>query len=935
MIKKTLFFFVFTCCFVFIKSQKRDSVLVSVELLANQELRVQQKIVYHNHLGTPVSKIKLLNWISSYKKYETPLYRRKLEEGDTKMHFADSQKLGRISGLTISIDGESFEDIEIQENIYLPLSKPLLKGESKEIVLDYILDLPASQFTSYGKSGEEFYLKYFFILPDSFEDENQSPKYFLDLEETQNVGSFWDIKFILPEGYFVKSNLKEGETKHSFQGVVNTDSEFYLSKVRTPSLFVDVGGKKINIDIAYPLQQSDLSNLEFYLPLHLKFINKSIAWLPDKIFITPKQKEKMGFLGNEDIKVLKMRLPLFSASEKNDLDYFSIVSYNVLENAFVSHRNEEHWLKHGIKTYLEIQYLEKFYKQYPLVGNIKNWSFWGMKPLQWLNASKLKLTERYGIAYRYAMKENIDQPIATKYDELTDYNRIAISHFEMGKLLHFVSEREGEHHFSKFLEFYIKKSQKKKYMYGFVEDLIFRFGDSYAFIRDFLVEKQRVDFDLKSVKKISKGRYELKVSKNTSRDIPLKLEVKNNQKESEVLWIDTTQKTTEAYQLRTENPEKLIINPNYSFPESNFRNNFSEKRWLGFAKKMKLKLFTDIHNPEYNEVYINPDLRYNIYDELLFGLDFSNSSLMSQPFSYFVTPYLGIGEGKLVGKAGVSYRIQPADAFFRRLVFGISGSYFHYDYNLSYRKVSFFSDLNFTKKPRSFIDKSIRLAYQYIDRDLSPSLQRRYPFYGLWSLSFQLKDRNPIHEKYITTNFQLMRDFQKYSLEGVYYWRFAPKKQMQFRFFGGVFFKNRAQNNVFNFGISKINDYNFTYSLLGQSAVSGLFAQEFILADGGFKSYMGDKANHWIMALNVDVPIWKVLSIYGDMGVYKNRGFVSNFIWDSGAKVSVIPSVLEVYFPLQSSLGFEPMLDDYSKRIRFSLNLNLDNLVRAVKKVMK
>ncbi|MDO4764159.1 MAG: aminopeptidase, partial [Flavobacteriaceae bacterium] len=172
-------------------------------------------------------------------------------------------------------------------------------------------------------------------------------------------------------------------------------------------------------------------------------------------------------------------------------------------------------------------------------------------------------------------------------------------------------------------------------------------------------------------------------------------------------------------------------------------------------------------------------------------------------------------------------------------------------------------------------------------------------------------------------------------LEGIYYWTFAPKKQIQFRWYGGLFLKNQAKNNSFNFGISKINDYNFTYSLLGQSATSGLYSQEFILAEGGFKSYVGSSANQWILALNTDVPIWKIFGIYMDLGMYKNKGNLARFVWDSGVRLSLVPNVLEVYFPVQSALGFEPALERYDKRIRFSLNLEVDNLIRTAKKIIQ
>jgi hypothetical protein len=109
---------------------------------------------------------------------------------------------------------------------------------------------------------------------------------------------------------------------------------------------------------------------------------------------------------------------------------------------------------------------------------------------------------------------------------------------------------------------------------------------------------------------------------------------------------------------------------------------------------------------------------------------------------------------------------------------------------------------------------------------------------------------------------------------------------------------------------------------LGQSATSGILAQQLIITDGGFKSFIGTTANRWITAFNVDSHVWKWFNIYADAGIYKNAGRDSQFIWDSGVKVKVIPDFLEVYFPIQSSLGFEPSFKDYGKRIRFTLVLN-------------
>ncbi|WP_435523027.1 hypothetical protein [Chryseobacterium indoltheticum] len=54
-----------------------------------------------------------------------------------------------------------------------------------------------------------------------------------------------------------------------------------------------------------------------------------------------------------------------------------------------------------------------------------------------------------------------------------------------------------------------------------------------------------------------------------------------------------------------------------------------------------------------------------------------------------------------------------------RLTFGVSGSYFHYDYDLAYQKNSLYSNINFRKNPRSTVSRGLGISYTYFERDLS------------------------------------------------------------------------------------------------------------------------------------------------------------------------------------------------------------------------
>ena len=207
-----------------------------------------------------------------------------------------------------------------------------------------------------------------------------------------------------------------------------------------------------------------------------------------------------------------------------------------------------------------------------------------------------------------------------------------------------------------------------------------------------------------------------------------------------------------------------------------------------------------------------------------------------------------------------------------------------------------------------------------------------YKKYNLWGLGYSYSDSQMIHEKSFSLSAQGMEDFNKITAEGFYRWEFAPRQKLSVRLFAGYFLRNYTRTDLFNYGISRVSNYTFSYNLLGESASSGLLSQQFILADGGFKSFLPGTVNQWITSVNVDSSIWKIFHVYADAGMYKNKDLSAKFIWDSGIKVRIIPDFLEVYFPIQSSLGFEPGFKDYAKRIRYTLVLNLGAVINAARR---
>ncbi|SDQ78138.1 hypothetical protein SAMN05421664_2570 [Chryseobacterium soldanellicola] len=918
-------------------SAQKDSIYVEAKLSSDKKvLEINQEVVYYNNSGKDLSRIKLLNWVSAYNKRGTSLVYRKLEDRNNDLHFAKNEELGKILNLNIKNGDQSIPVSSVSdENIFLPLNESLEPGESVKLQLQYQMQLPDKKFTGYGTSDQNIALKYFFIVPDRFDPDNISTRNYHDIEESVSFNTYWTVNFDLPVNYFIESNLSQIQM-NSFKGYLDTDPEFLISQNEYPSIKINTEDINTEIKFGYNIKPQEKQSLEFYLPLHLKFLKERIGFVPERLFISDKFRGKEDFFGNNDIKFLTFKFQLFTDAEKTDLDYFGIIAKKILDESIITDKQDNHWFKNGLKSYLEIQYIKKFYSETKLLGNLPETKILGVKPLKLFHASNVKLIDRYGLAYQYIMSQNLDQKIDEKFSVLSNFNDMAISSFETGSLFSYSAEKMGYENFNNLLKDYIaKNTDKEADPKDFLKELAEK-DKRTQYLSNFLEQKNRVNFKLKNFRREGDSLH-IKLTKNTDAAIPVKLETQTKDGDKKTYWVETEEnEKTKVVSIPSLDIYKITLNNDYIFPESNYKDNFLYTKGLfSNTRKIKFKLIKDIPNPEFSEIYISPKVRFNnTYDKFTLGINFKNQSLFEQKFLYSVTPTYSTGTNKLVGSGAVSYSFLPAESIVRSLTFGVSGSYFHYDYDLAYRKASFFSSLNFRKNPRSTVSRGIAFSYNYFERDLSPAMiaKQDYGKYNLWSLGYGYTDNQMIHEKSISISTQGMEDFNKINAEAFYRWEFAPKQKLSLRLFTGYFMRNDTRNNTFNYGISRVSDYSFSYNLLGQSANSGLLSQQYILADGGFKSFLPGSVNQWITSFNVDSSVWKIFHVYADAGVYKNKNQPTQFIWDTGIKVRVIPDFLEVYFPIQSSLGFEPSFKDYAKRIRYTLVLNLGSIINAARR---
>ena len=915
---------------------QQDSITINGTFTDQRKtLRIQQELIYHNNTSQSMDYVKLLNWSAAYTRKESPLAQRKIEDRNRELYFSKSYQRGRLMDVNVQKDGQSLtiNGTTAEENLYVQLTNALQPGEKVTLNLEYEVQLPQKKFTGYGNGEGHTMLKYFFLVPDTFHPTNNRSYY--DVEEKANAGSYWDIKLNAPSDFQMVSNLSTVEQNH-FRGMLNSDPEIYLADTPATVFKTEVDKQPIAITFEYPIPEEHKSLMEFYIPLQLKFLKNRLGELPDHLLISEKFYRKNNFVGISDLNFWRFHYQLFSNAEQVDLNYFSVLSTKLIEQLYRSDKQDDHWLTNGLKTYLEIQYIQSVYKDSKLLGQLpEQFKILGTKPLKSFHASDLKLIDRYSLAYQYIMTQNLDQKITTPYTELSKFNDMAISQFEAGALLNYTAQHIGVNKFNAFLKNYLD-SRRNEHINPteFLKQLA-ELEPSTTYLNEFISRKNRINFKLEKYKKVD-NEYEIKVSKNTSLPIPLRLETENNNGEKKTYWFNTkNEKGSETFRIPEGDAAKIVLNDDYLFPEANFRDNYLYTKGL-FAnmKKVKLKLFKDVPNPEYNEIYLNPRFSFNVYDKFLLGINLKNESFFDQKFTYSLTPYYSTGTSQLTGSSALAYHIMPADSFFRKLSFGLSGTYLHYDYDLAYRKVTASATMDFTKRARSMVGRNLTFAYNYYQKDLSPKMiaDNEYDKYNLWTLRYAYSDNSLIHEKNLTLGGQYMKDFSKISAEAFYRWEYANNKKISFRWFAGVFTHNKTKDDIFNYGLSNVSDYSFSYGLLGQSATTGFLSQQYVLAEGGFKSLFKDNVNQWLTSVNVDAHIWKMFNLYADAGVYKNKNISSQFIWDSGVKLKIVPDFIEVYFPVQSSLGFEPGMKNYAQRIRFTFVLSLGAVVNQLRR---
>jgi len=233
---------------------------------------------------------------------------------------------------------------------------------------------------------------------------------------------------------------------------------------------------------------------------------------------------------------------------------------------------------------------------------------------------------------------------------------------------------------------------------------------------------------------------------------------------------------------------------------------------------------------------------------------------------------------------------------------------------------------------RSNKKQLVTLRYLDINRDKDENnlLTTTDPNYSVFNVRYINSNNNLINYNRWQTDFQVSKTFTKVSVDYEYRRLFENNRQLNLRMFSGIFLRNKNEinSNYFSFALDRPTDYLFDYGYLGRSESSGIFSQQYIEAEGGFKSKLQPAfANQWITTLNTSTTLWKYILVYSDIGIVKNKFKNPKFVYDSGIRINLVTDYFEIYLPIYSNLGWEIGQPNYDQKIRFKFTADPRSLL--------
>lgn len=900
--------------------------------MPNKLIKIQQRIQYQNTSKDTLRTIFLNDWINSYSTKNTPLAKRFTEEFSTKFHFAKSEERGFTvvaSILNETKDSLAFKRLKDHPDVIeVTLATPLLPSESYRIDLSYTSVVPNDSFTNYGVTGNgEFNLKYWYITPAVY---NGAWQYYSNKNLDDMYIPVADIKITVefPRNYALYSELdkKSIVPNDSTQTVVlygqnRVDTKLFLNKFPK---FKYTQTDKFTLITDIPEHNVEPTEKAMANDKIVHFIDKNLGEYPHTfLMVTDIEYGKDQLYGLN-------QLPNFIRPFPNNLQYelkvLKTALNNYLGNTLLLNPREDYWLKDGLQIYYMMKYVEENYPELKLLGSLSK--IWGIRSF---HASDLYFNEQFNLFYTQMARTNRDQPLSMPKDSLLKFNANIAGKYKAGVGLKYLDDFVNADVVETTIKEYLEASKLKITASSEFENLLKSKTDKNVdwFFTEYIPTRKKIDFNIKDVIKTTDS-ITLTIRNKRRNTMPISLFSLRNDSIISKIWVEDID-GAKTITIPRNDADKLVLNYDNSVPEYNLRDNWKSLKGFFFNNRpIQFRLLKDVEDPYYNQVFLMPLVEFNnIYDGLTLGAKVYNKTVLRKNLNYKFSPQYATRSKTFTGGMGVSYTHNLENQNLYNISYGFGIGYSAFAENAFVTKITPSLSFNFRndKDFRSNQGSVINLRYVDISRTVkdNPLVVITEPDYRVLNLRYVNSNSGLINFNSWFTDFQVAKNFGKMSVNYEYRNLSESNRQFNFRFFAGTFLYNNTNpdSDYFSFALDRPTDYLFDYNYLGRSESTGIFSQQIIIAEGGFKSKLTPAfANQWMTSINTSASIWKYIEAYGDLGVVKNRNNEAQVVYDSGIRLNLVTDYFELYFPIYSNLGWEIGQERYDQKIRIKFTLD-------------
>lgn len=911
--------------------QNHSQMNVEVNMDA-KTLTIDQELVFVNQSQDTLTSIVLNDWNNAYSSKTSPLAKRFSDEFYRGFHLAKEEERGSTHNLVITNPDKSIlfweRTDENPDYLAVRLREKLAPNQKITLHLNYIEKIPSDKFTKYGYNDEGgMNLKNWFLTPARYENHAFVKNSNYNLDDIANSVSDFDISLKVPKNLEVTSDLnsiKKQDKKNSIYtltGKNRTDFSLFLEPKSSFSSF-----KNSSVEVLTNLKSNKLDDIQKAIVIDrvVNYATDFIGKYPfEKITVSETDYERNPFYG---LNQLPSFVSPFSDEFIFEIKFLKTYLNNYLKTTLRLNPNKDNWIYDGIQVYAMMKYIKEHHPDSKMLGSLSN-----LRLLKSYNLANVGFNEQYSYFYMLMARKNLDQPLGNTKNSLIKFNEQIASKYRAGLSFKYLSDYLENNSVNKSIhQFFDQNKERQTDRIDFENILKSNTNKDISwFFKTIIDSRDLVDF---KISKVSKTKDSVSFSINDKTGVQIPIPVYGIKKGQVVFkkWLETTKKDS-VFTLDRKNADKIVLNYENEVPEYNLRNNW--KKLEGFFpnnRPIKFAFMKDLEDPYYNQILYVPTMTYNLYDGFSLGMVFLNKTILDKPFTFEVNPAYSINSHSLSGFANLAISENYRNSKLYNVRYSINSSFFHYAPDASYIKINPMVQFRIREDDFRENRKQMLLFRQvFVNREKSLYvINNSDPNYSIFDAKYFNTRTEVINHVNFVSDFQISSKFGKVSAQMEYRKLFENNHQINLRLYAGSFLFNKTNSDFFSFALDRPTDYLFDYDYLGRSESTGIFSQQFILAEGGFKSKLNTPyANQWLSSFNASYSVWNWIDVYGDLGLLKNKYQNMNFAYDSGIRLNLVTDYFELYLPVYSNNGWEISQNKYPEKIRFIITFSPNTLM--------